>query len=491
MPQLLPESDATRTARHWRWFYPLLALGFAARAAVALVSDVPLHYDEVMQYLEQAHRAVFGYGIVPWEYREGTRSWLVPGFIAGILQGLQLLGLDRPAVYVPAVKLVFCALSILIPAGMYLFGRAHLGERSARIALVLGCFWYELVVFAHKPLTTFVATALFFLSLSLTVRERNSVNAFLAAAAITLAIAVRIQTAPALVFAMVVIFLHYPLRLRPAFGTGVLSVILFAGLLDHYTWGTWWHSYYRNVEFNLFKGVAASFGTEPFYQYLIWLLIATGGLFYLVLGAAATQRPLRWFLPAMTILILLVHSAIGHKEYRFIFMLVPLWLMMLACLLAATKPWQSVSLASATALIAVLGIAHQLPRQEGVYLAIGYTVHDFLDRRSDRQAYLYLSENESFTGLIDLANIWSISGGYYYLHRQLPNYDRSLFQSHLRDKPLAEYASHILTTKGVESIPGFTPDRSFESDNDGELVLWQRTDNNVDQYYWSSYEINK
>ena len=141
--------------------------------------------------------------------------------------------------------------------------------------------------------------------------------------------------------------------------------------------------------------------------------------------------------------------------------------------------------------VAVLGIAHQLPRQADVYLAIGYTVHDFLDRRSDRQAYLHLSGDESFTGLIDLANHWSISGGYYYLHRELPNYDRSLFQAHLQDKPLAEYASHILTTKDVEDIPGFTPDRTFISHNDGELVLWRRTDNNVDQYYWNSYEINQ
>ena len=160
----------------WRWFYPLLALGFAARTTIAVVSDVPLHFDEVMQYLEQAHRIVFGYGIVPWEYREGTRSWIVPGFISGILSGLQSLGMTRPAIYVPAVKIVFCILSMTIPAGMYLFGRIYLGERSARFALVLGCFWYELVLFAHKPLTTFIATALIFLALSLAVERNRFIN---------------------------------------------------------------------------------------------------------------------------------------------------------------------------------------------------------------------------------------------------------------------------------------------------------------------------
>ena len=475
----------------WRWFYPLLALGFAARTTIAVVSDVPLHFDEVMQYLEQAHRIVFGYGIVPWEYREGTRSWIVPGFISGILSGLQSLGMTRPAIYVPAVKIVFCILSMTIPAGMYLFGRIYLGERSARFALVLGCFWYELVLFAHKPLTTFIATALIFLALSLAVERNRFITALIAGATVALAIAVRIQMTPVLIVAMAVIFFSYSARQRLAFGVGITLAILSIGLLDQYTWGHWWHSYYRNIELNLFQGVAAGFGTEPIFRYLAWLLIASGGLFYLALASAATRWRSNWFLLTMTILILGVHSAIGHKEYRFIFMLLPFWLMMLAYLLAAIKPWQARLLASATAFVAIMGITHQLPRQEKVYLAIGYTVHDFLDRRSDRQAYLHLNKDESFTGLIDLANHWSISGGYYYLHRKLPIYDQSLFQTHLRDKPLDKYASHILTKKDVESIPGFRPDRTFISSNDGELRLWQRIEKDVNQYYWNSYEINQ
>ncbi len=42
-----------------------------------------IHYpDEVMQSLEQAHRLVFGSGLVPWEFRDGARSWLLPGMLA-------------------------------------------------------------------------------------------------------------------------------------------------------------------------------------------------------------------------------------------------------------------------------------------------------------------------------------------------------------------------------------------------------------------------
>ena len=35
-----------------------------------------------MQYLEQAHRLVFGAGMVPWEYEQGVRPWVFPLLIA-------------------------------------------------------------------------------------------------------------------------------------------------------------------------------------------------------------------------------------------------------------------------------------------------------------------------------------------------------------------------------------------------------------------------
>ena len=145
--------------RPWRLLPPVLALAFAVRAAVALAGDFVLHPDEIMQYLEPAHRLAFGNGVVYWEYFYGARSWLVPGAVAGVLKLFDAVGLGQPWWYVDGVKLVFCALSLAIPVGMYGFARRHFGEAAARVALVAGAFWYELAGFAHKPLTEFVAAA--------------------------------------------------------------------------------------------------------------------------------------------------------------------------------------------------------------------------------------------------------------------------------------------------------------------------------------------
>ena len=154
----------------WKFLWPVLAVAFAVRAAIALSGDFMLHPDEIMQYLEPAHDAVFGNGVVYWEIFYGVRSWLVPGLAAGVIALLDAAGLGHPMWYVGGVELTFCAVSLLIPAGMYFFARRHLDETAARVALIAGAFWYELGGFAHKPMTEFVATALLMVLLALCVR---------------------------------------------------------------------------------------------------------------------------------------------------------------------------------------------------------------------------------------------------------------------------------------------------------------------------------
>ena len=75
-----------RRAKTWNLLPVILAGAFIIRVALALSTDAIPHPDAIFQYLEQAHRIVFGNGIVPWEYRYGIRSWLIPGFIALILK---------------------------------------------------------------------------------------------------------------------------------------------------------------------------------------------------------------------------------------------------------------------------------------------------------------------------------------------------------------------------------------------------------------------
>ena len=56
----------------------VLTVALVVRVWAVLTQTYVIHPDETYQYFEQAHRLAFGSGVVPWEYLEGVRSWLLP-----------------------------------------------------------------------------------------------------------------------------------------------------------------------------------------------------------------------------------------------------------------------------------------------------------------------------------------------------------------------------------------------------------------------------
>ena len=114
-------------------------------------------------------------------------------------------------------------------------------------------------------------------------------------------------------------------RVKPgllAWGLGLGLAIFLSGALDRLTWGGWFHSTWQNVYFNIFRGVNKVFGTQPWYFYLPTLVIASCWIFVL---AAAVPGRYRW-LWLLVGIVLISHSLIPHKEYRFIFVVIPLLL---------------------------------------------------------------------------------------------------------------------------------------------------------------------
>jgi len=308
----------TSDERPWQFLLPVLALAFAVRAAIALCGDFVLHPDEIMQYLEPAHRLVFGNGVTYWEFFYGARSWLVPGMVAGVLKVFELMGLGEPFWYVGGVKLMFCAISLLIPVGMYFFARRHFGELSARVALLAGAFWYELVGFAHKPMTEFVSTALLMMLLVLCVRSsvhRMGTVCLVAFVAVLVA-AVRVQYAPLALLVLGVFFLRTEKKVYLVVASGIF--LLAVGVFDALTWdGGLFHSYLTYVRFNLL--IDGGGGSEtPIYQFLWWLLLASVGLGALCMVIALRDWRRYGFLFVLIGLVLLTHSGQALKVYSFL-----------------------------------------------------------------------------------------------------------------------------------------------------------------------------
>ena len=482
-----------QTERPWRYLPLVLALAFAARAAVALSGDFVLHPDEIMQYLEPAHRLVFGSGVTYWEYFYGARSWLVPGTVAGVLILFDAAGLGQPSWYVGGVKLLFCALSLAIPAGMYVFARRHFGETAGRTALLAGAFWYELAGFAHKPMTEFVATAPLVALLALCVRPsvNDARTVWTAAFLGVLAAAIRLHYAPAALALLGIVFLRTGKRIQLTLA-GAGSAVAF-GLFDAATWnGGLFHSYVVNLQFNLMAGPTRA-GESPAYQFLLWLIIAGAGLSLLCLATALRRLRRYGLLLGLIALILLVHSLQPHKEYRFIFAVIPLWLLVGADLAArlvarpaagGDRPRRLAGLATAGfAAVSLAGILNLLPYQDQVYRAwsresgvVGFV------RNQDPifSAYRHLARAPGVSGVWQADRFYFNLPGYYYLHRKIPFYDLDTGRGLEGNvQVVSSLVSHIVSADPGFSVPGYSLEREF-----GKVRILRRDQNEPPVQAW-------
>ena len=464
------------TERPWRLLPLVLALAFAVRAAVALAGDFVLHPDEIMQYLEPAHRLAFGNGVVYWEYFYGARSWLVPGAIAGVLKLFDVAGLGQSWWYVDGVKLLFCALSLAIPAGMYHFARRHFSETAARMALVAGAFWYELAGLAHKPMTEFVAVAPLMGLLALCAHPAPDRPRVIWQAAVlaVLAAAIRVQYAPVALLLLGILFLRTRLKLLLAL---VWAAVLCAvGIFDALAWdGGLFHSYVTNVRFNLILGQMRT-GESPAYQFLWWLTLAGGGLSVLSL-AGALRTPRRYgLLLGLIAVVVLSHSLQSHKEYRFVFAVIPLWLLIGADLVVRARRWISgrradagrwtIGVAAALfAAVSLAGVLNALPYQERVYQAWSREsgVTGFVrDQDPIFAVYRHLARTPGVTAVWQIDRPYFNLPGYYYLHRAIPFYDA--FTGGFVNRDLATMAasvSHLVSADPELTVPGYSLDRDF------------------------------
>ena len=486
--------------RPWKYLPLVLALGFIARAAVALSGDFVLHPDEIMQYLEPAHQLVFGNGISYWEYFYGARSWLVPGAVAGVLKLFDLAGLGEPVWYVGGVKLFFCAISLLIPAGMYFFARRHFSETAARVALLAGAFWYELVAFAHKPMTEFVATALLLVAFALCLRkprdESSGRSEIVVAVLAVLAAAVRMQYAPLALFPLGVVFLRTRKKVRFLLITAAL--FLAVGVFDAVTWnGSLFHSYLTNLRFNLVFGEIDKMIAQEHpsrYQFLSWLLLSGGGLSALCATVALFNLRRYAFLLASVAVVLLFHSLAFHKEYRFIFAVIPLWLLIgsdiVARLMIRMDRTRLASGLVAVAFVAVssAGILNALPYQKRIYHAFSYEtgiMNSFVRNRNPVfAAYRYLARAPGVEAVWHADRFYFHLPGYYYLHRKIPFYDAKTRRMISIDN-LPGTVTHIVISEnpGI-SIPGYAVERKF-----GDLQILRRKENEPDIAKWKDYNL--
>lgn len=324
----------------WRWLWPLLGAGVILRLILAYNTEWILRPDEQIQYLEQAHRIVFGYGIIPWEYRVGARNWMLtyPAILALYLA--KGLGLEQPWNYDLVVKTVYVLISMVIPWSMYHFMRRLSTEMAARAALVLGLVWFELLVFAHRPLSEPLATVLIFAVLGLAHKQIGLVRIGLCGFLLGVAFSLRVAYAPLCAVVGFGLLFSVGRKQQLALCAGGIVALLLWGLVDKLTWGGWYESIINYTKAQIaVKPFTQSFNTKlGVVVYLPALVLVSGGVFLAAFLFGLYRLQHNWWLLSLFLAVLLPHAFYSGAEFTNIFVAVPILLCLAAAVWGQTMP---------------------------------------------------------------------------------------------------------------------------------------------------------
>lgn len=295
-------------------------------AALALRSSAALtlslhHADEIGQYLDQAHRLVFGYGTEPWEYRAEMRSWLIPLFLSGPMALGDILA-PEGSLYLNLPKLAVAFLSLPVLWAAWSFGRL-LSREQAWIALWVAAIWFEFIFFAGHVLSEPLALAAILPGAALLMRGSDGRLSLIAAGFLLAVGAVlRFHYGPAIVFFVIAMCWRERRNQLPLVFGGAIVALILSALADMVMGQVPFQWMVNNAYQNLVANRADAYGTSGPLGYFAglrdwWGLVGLGILLLLAFDGRKLHPNLA-ILFWTAIVNFGLHSLIGHKEYRFI-----------------------------------------------------------------------------------------------------------------------------------------------------------------------------
>ena len=404
----------------------IVDIGFVALLAIVAIFRVWLatrghsirHPDEIFQTIEQSHRLVFGYGVVPWEFREGIRWLGTPVLLTPPMWLAKLLGLGADF-YVSLTRAILALLSLLPIPFLYVLVTRRAGNNVALLACLLSLVWVEHLDFAGSTLSDAIGAPLLSTAAigSLLCARASRTAIAILAFLIVLTFCVRFHLAPALLLIAIYALRTMPSATRLTFLLGlVISAVLF-GTLDVLFGQVPYQHVYLNVYRNIFEGVAAGFGEEEWHYYFtaIWERWQWG--IFVPLVAILYRWKSTWLLFGAALAVVISFSFIAHKEYRFyypatmLFTLAAGWAIAESAFKLFAKPGRSARLGAALVSLTEM-FATVLPAQSR-YLDL---LHEGEDPRIAAQ--MYVGRTSDVCGLgFDIGLVITGTAGLVHIHR--------------------------------------------------------------------------
>lgn len=311
----------------------MIRLGALALLLAAVFSKGFHHWDEHFQILEFAgwKLGLSPAADLPWEFESKLRPALQPLVVVALYKCLALFGTPDPFILTLLLRLGAAALSFasitLLVCGQ-LRSEAIMGDPNLRAwYLFLSYFLWFGVYNAVRFSSEGLSASLFLLGFVMVVHGENKVpwsRYLIAGLLLGLAFVVRYQVGFMVGGLLLWAYLQdrKPLTHLLWAAMGILLATGIGILADRWFYGEWTLTLWTYFHENIVAGRAASFSTEPWWEYFAQVLeraVPPFSLLYLLppllLFVLRPKHVLTW-----TVLpFLLVHMIIGHKELRFLF----------------------------------------------------------------------------------------------------------------------------------------------------------------------------
>ena len=273
---------------------------FIIRVFMMLVQQSYFVADEYWQSVEVAHRVVFGYGHLTWEWKEGIRSFLFPSMFVYLFELMKLLHIDTPFLVRIIPRLLMCA----IQAIQDLFVLEEGGEK----AFITYIFLWPTAYIGTRTLSNTLESLLFVLL------YKYKSPVFL----VVLSFWIR----PTSIFASIFFFdFKRSFNLRNVV-VGVLSVA-FCCLYD----AVYYYALGLDIPLcsplqffirNIVNNVAVCYGSQPFLFYFYSCIPSLLGPLILLFYKCYKEK---LFVFAMIYTLLI--SFVSHKEIRYLYSVLP------------------------------------------------------------------------------------------------------------------------------------------------------------------------
>ncbi|XP_074474789.1 GPI alpha-1,2-mannosyltransferase 3 [Sebastes fasciatus] len=301
--------------------------------------------DEYWQSLEVSHRMVFNYGYLTWEWKEGIRGFTYPLFFAFIYKILYFINYDSVYLLIWIPRIIQALFAAFADVKFFFLIRTLESHDVAKWTFFCHmCSWFSWYC-CTRTLTNSMETTITCLALSYyPLPGSKTHNSKIYLTLVALAVVVR---PTALIVWFPLLMYHFwlednKLRLitHSLMPIGALAVVI-STVIDCIFYEKWTMVQFNFLKFNVFHSVADFYGSHPWHWYLTQgFAVVIGPHLPLFLHGCSLAFKKYKILLAAVVWTIVVYSLLPHKEFRFIYPVLPFCMIFCGISLANLKAWQ-------------------------------------------------------------------------------------------------------------------------------------------------------